>query len=96
MMLLPWLKSPNVLLAVAIAAICVGLVTFHFTKISDTRDLGIEIGKGAASTTALESATKTAEAERQAKVEVGNLEGRSDIIALCKRSASCKERRTLK
>jgi hypothetical protein len=91
-----WLLSPNILLAGAIAVGGIGLTTYHFTKVSGARTEGIAIGKGGASTAALEAAKKTAEAEREAEADVGTLDDRSDIIALCKRSASCKERRTLK
>jgi hypothetical protein len=58
--------------------------------------------KGAASAQAatamatLDAVAQTAAAERAAEDEVGPLAVPADIIALCKRSASCKERRTLK
>lgn len=42
------------------------------------------------------AAAETAAAERAAEAEVQLPEDRAAIIALCKRSASCKERHTLK
>lgn len=56
-------------------------------------DRGFEAGKGTASASAVEGATRTAAAERQAEIEVKPVDPRREaIIARCKRSASCRER----
>lgn len=83
------------------AAICIALfattvVTWHVTKVSGARKEGIAIGTGTASKSALESATKTAAIEREAEEKVPVVAVPAELIALCKRSASCKERHTLK
>lgn len=59
-------------------------------------DKGVEAGKGAASTATVDGALKTAAAERAAEAETPLLTDKAAIIAECKRSASCRERGTLK
>lgn len=68
----------------------------HSWEMKAAYDKGVEVGKGFASTATVESATKTAAAERAATDETPLPADKAAIIALCKRSASCKERGTLK
>jgi hypothetical protein len=77
-------------------------VTYGVTKLNGQREAkaayeqGKSAGLGAASTATLAGATKTAEAERAAEAETPLPADRAAVIALCKRSASCRERGTLK
>jgi hypothetical protein len=87
------------LLAISLAAVP---VTYGVTKLNAQREVkaayeqGKQAGLGAASATTVASATKTAEAERAAEDATPLLTDRAEAIALCKRSASCRERGTLK
>lgn len=81
--------------------ICIGLffgaVTIrHNAELKGARNEGIAIGTGKTATAALEAATKTADAERAAEAETPLPADKAAVIALCKRSASCRERSTLK
>jgi hypothetical protein len=67
----------------------------HMAKLEAVRSEGVAIGKGESSAAALKAAEKGAEAERAAEAETPVTLDRAAIIALCKRSASCKERHTL-
>lgn len=83
-------------LGLALPATYGALKVKHSWEMKAAYDKGIEVGKSFASAATVASATKTAEAERAATDETPLPTDRADIIALCKRSASCKERRTVK
>ena len=68
----------------------------HMAKVEGARNEGIAIGTGKASTAALEAVSETADAKRAATAETPLVTIPADIIAACKRSASCKERHALK
>lgn len=83
------------------AAICAALffgVTQirHNAKLEAAHNTGVAVGRTEAAVATVEAVRDAASAERAAEADVGPLDDRADIIALCKRSASCKERRTLK
>jgi hypothetical protein len=59
-------------------------------------DEGLEAGKGATASTALAAAVETAKEERKAIEDTPLPPDKAAVIALCKRSASCRERGTLK
>lgn len=60
-------------------------------------DKGYDSGKASVSAATVEGATRTAAAERQAETEVAHVSPeREAIIARCKKTASCRERGTLK
>lgn len=77
--------------------ICLGLfgatvTTWHMTKVSGARNEGIAIGTGNAATATLEAATKTAEAERVAEASTPLTAERAELIRVCNKSASCRDR----
>lgn len=93
--------GPPIAWLVGAGVVCVGLffgaVTIrHNAEVAGARNEGVAIGTGKSSTAALEAVAKTAEAERAAEAETPLPADRAAIIALCKRSASCRERHTLK
>lgn len=97
MIALSWLNATkNVWLAVAIVGLCAGL----FTAYRDHEDKKIaaatEATKATISAGAVEAAMKTAAAEREALDTTPLPASKPEILALCKRSASCRERGTLK
>lgn len=57
---------------------------------------GVTAGKGSASTATVAAATETANAERQAFDTTPLPPSKAAIVDLCKRSASCREKGTLK
>lgn len=83
-------------MAVCIALFATHVVTRHAAEVKGARNEGIAIGTGASSTAALEAAAETAAAERAAEAETPLPADKLAIIALCKRSASCRERNLLK
>ena len=93
--------TPSIWLGGAVAACLAlfvgGVAIKHRAQLAAAVETGKAIGTGETSKQTLDAATKTAEAEREATEEVGTVPAdKAAIIALCKRSASCKERRTLK
>jgi hypothetical protein len=82
--------------AVLISAGLGGYAVKKNAEIGMARNEGIAIGTGEAATKTLEEAMATAEAERFAEETTPLPPDKTAIIALCKRSASCKERYTLK
>ncbi len=93
--------TPTIWLGGAVAAclalFAAGVTIKHRAQLEAALATGKAIGTGEASKATLEAATKTAEAERQAAEEVGTVTAdRAAILALCRRSASCKERSSLK
>lgn len=83
------------------AAICVALffgsvTAWHLTSVSSARKEGVAIGTGTASKSALEAATKTVQVEREVTEEIPVVSDRAKLVALCNRSASCRERGTAK
>jgi hypothetical protein len=88
-----WLVAAGITAAGLFAG---GVAIRHNAQVTAARETGEATGAGKAATAALDAATKTAEAERQAAEEVGTVTDKAAIIELCKRSASCRERRTLK
>lgn len=82
-------------------AACLALFLTHVhiktnARVEGARNEGIAIGTGKTATATLEAATKTAAAERAAEAETPLPADKAAIIALCRRSASCRERGTLK
>lgn len=77
-------------------------VTYGITKIRANMEAkaayaeGKQAGLGAASTATVAGATKTAEAERAAEEAIPLTAERAELIKLCNRSASCRERGTAK
>lgn len=57
---------------------------------------GLQSGKATAAVATVEAATKTASVEREAEAETPLITVSAELVAICKRSASCKERGSLK
>lgn len=94
--MLPWITGKNIWLLAAIIAF--GGVTYAAYKNHQAKQIAaaVEATKARISADALASVEKTAEAEREA-IEITPLpRDKSAIMELCKRSASCRERSTLK
>lgn len=65
-------------------------------RVQAAYDKGVEAGKGSASTATVAAATETAAAEREAFETTPLPASKAEILERCKRSASCRERSTLK
>jgi hypothetical protein len=91
-----WLKSLNVYALVALIGL--GGVIYAGYKRHEARKIAaaVEATKATISAGALEAATKTAAAEREAIEATPLPESKAAVIALCKQRASCRERSALK
>jgi hypothetical protein len=97
MIWLSWLNATkNLWLIGAIIVGCTGF--FAAYKVHEARKIAVavEAAKAEISAGALDAATKTAAAEREAFDTTPLPATKPEIVALCKRSASCRERSTLK
>jgi hypothetical protein len=83
-------------LVVTIGLFIGGVTIKHKAELKGARNEGIAIGTGAAATATLEAAKQTAEAERVAEAETPLVTVPAELAAICRRSASCIERYTLK
>lgn len=94
--MLPWIIGKNLYAAIAVVAVVAAVVVGY--KIHEAKKIAaaVEATKARISADALAAVEKTAEAEREA-IEITPLpRDKSAIVELCKRSASCRERSTLK
>ena len=97
MIALSWLNATkNLWLIGAIIAGCAGFFMVH--KVHEAKKIAAAVAstKAEISAGALDAATKTAAAEREAFDTTPLPATKPEIVALCKRSASCRERGTLK
>jgi hypothetical protein len=94
--MLPWIAGKNIWLLAA--AIAFGGVTYAAYQNHKAKMIAaaVEATKAKASADALAAVEKTAEAEREAIDLTPLPPDKSAILDLCKRSASCRERSTLK
>jgi hypothetical protein len=79
------------------AAVCVGLFfgavqLRHNAKLAAAHSTGVAVGKAESAATALASASKTAQAEREATEATPLPADKQAIIELCRKSASCRDR----
>jgi hypothetical protein len=92
--------TPAVWLGAALA-ICIGLFAAGVVGLFNAaqkaqRDAGSATAKGEVSVATLEAAAKTADVERAAEAETPLVTIPAELIAICKRSASCIERHELR
>ena len=94
--MLPWIAGKNIWLLAA--TIAFGGVTYATYKNHQAKQIAaaVEATQAKTSAAALAAVEKTAEAEREAIDLTPLPRDKSAIIDLCKRSASCRERSTLK
>lgn len=94
---LSWLNATkNAWLVVVILLGAGGVWFVNSSQKNAVFQKGVEAGRGAASTETVAAAVKTVEAERKAEAETPLPANKQEIIERCKRSASCRERGTLK
>jgi predicted membrane-bound mannosyltransferase len=96
MSILSLFMGKNVYAVVGLVILAGTVVTGY--KMHEARKIAaaVEAAKAAISAGAVEAVTKTAAAEREATDNTPLPADKQAIVELCKRSASCKERRTLK
>lgn len=92
--------TPAIWLAGALA-ICIGLFSAGVVGMFNAaqrakHEAGVSVGRGETSVATLEAAKQTAEAERTAEATTPLVTIPAELVAVCKRSASCLERYTLK
>ena len=61
-----------------------------------SHEAGREAGRGEAAAANAAAVEATQKAQREAEERTPLVKGKQDLIALCKKSASCRERSTLK
>ena len=83
-------------LVIVIGLFAAGVVGMFNAAQKAKLDAGLATGRGEASVATLEEAKKTAAAERTAEATTPLVSVPAELVAICKRSASCIERRTLK
>lgn len=97
MIFLSWLNATkNLWLIGVIVMACAGAGVAYKNHEAKKIAAAVASTKAEISAGALDAATKTAAAEREAFDTTPLPATRPEIVALCKRSASCRERSTLK
>lgn len=85
-----------VVLGLALPATFGTMKVLEAKRVQAAYDKGVTAGKGSASTATVAAATATAAAEREALETTPLPASKAEILERCKRSASCRERSTLK